>query len=86
MQNILITGLATLALNFKLDKLPVKNEKYRAETAAVSGGVKAVNSSVAVSRLVANPTIFSAVGKDQVGSFILGELQRENVNTEFVLQ
>ena len=26
------------------------------------------------------------MGKDQVGSFILGELQRENVNTEFVLQ
>ena len=30
MQNILITGLATLDLIFKLDKFPVKNEKYRA--------------------------------------------------------
>ena len=63
MQNILITGLATLDLIFKLDKFPVKNEKYRAETAAFSGGGNAGNSSVAVSRLGANTTIFSSVGK-----------------------
>ena len=86
MQDILITGLATLDLVFKMDSLPVQNEKYRAETAIFSGGGNAGNASVAVARLGANSTIFSAVGCDEVGSFILGELKRENVNTEFVLK
>ena len=79
MQDILITGLATLDLIFKMDSFPVKSEKYRAETAMFSGGGNAGNASVAVARLGANSTIFSAVGCDEVGSFILGELKRENV-------
>ncbi len=86
MQDILITGLATLDLIFKMDSFPVKNEKYRAETAMFSGGGNAGNASVAVARLGANATIFSAVGCDEVGSLILGGLKRENVNTEFVLK
>ena len=61
-------------------------KKYRAETAMFSGGGNAGNASVAVARLGANSTIFSAVGCDKVGTFILGELKRENVNTEFVLK
>ena len=85
MRDILITGLTTLDLIFKMENFPDQNEKYRAETAMFSGGGNAGNASVAVARLGANSTIFSAVGKDEVGSFILAKLQRENVNTEFVL-
>ena len=85
MRDILITGLTTLDLIFKIENFPDQNEKYRAETAMFSGGGNAGNASVAVARLGANSTIFSAVGNDEVGSFILAKLQRENVNTEFVL-
>ncbi|MEK9814138.1 MAG: PfkB family carbohydrate kinase, partial [Paracoccaceae bacterium] len=85
MRDILITGLTTLDLIFKMENFPNKNEKYRADTAMLSGGGNAGNASVAVARLGANSTIFSAVGKDDVGSLILAKLQRESVNTEFVL-
>ena len=85
MRDILITGLTTLDLIFKMENFPNKNEKYRADTAMLSGGGNAGNASVAVARLGANSTIFSAVGKDDVGSLILAKLQCENVNTEFVL-
>ena len=85
MRDILITGLTTLDLIFKMKNFPNKNEKYRADTAMLSGGGNAGNASVAVARLGANSTIFSAVGKDDVGSLILAKLQRESVNTEFVL-
>ena len=85
MRDILVTGLTTLDLIFKMENFPDQNEKYRAETAMFSGGGNAGNASVAVARLGANSTIFSAVGNDEVGSFILAKLQRENVNTEFVL-
>ena len=85
MRDILITGLTTLDLIFRMENFPNKNEKYRADTAMLSGGGNAGNASVAVARLGANSTIFSAIGKDDVGSLILAKLQRENVNTEFVL-
>ena len=85
MRDILITGLTTLDLIFKMENFPNKNEKYRADIAMLSGGGNAGNASVAVARLGANSTIFSAIGKDDVGSLILAKLQRENVNTEFVL-
>ena len=81
MRDILITGLTTLDLIFKMENFPDQNEKYRAETAMFSGGGNAGNASVAVARLGANSTIFSAVGKDDIGSLILAKLQRESVNT-----
>ena len=85
MQEILITGLTTLDLIFKMETFPEQNEKYRAETAIFSVGGNA-NASVAVARLGASSTIFSAVGNDEVGTFILDKLKRENVNTEFVFK
>ena len=63
----------------------VQNEKYRA-TLFFFGGFTAVNASTAVVRLGANLTIFSAAGCNEVGTLILGELKRENVNSEFVLK
>ena len=59
MQDILITGLATLDLIFKMDSFPVKSEKYRAETAMFSGGGNAGNASVAVARLGAKSVSYT---------------------------
>ena len=63
----------------------VQNEKYRA-ILLFFGSFTAVNASTAVARLGANLTIFSAAGCNEVGTLILGELKRENVNSEFVLK
>tara|TARA_B100001057_G_scaffold480091_1_gene552540 strand:- start:1502 stop:1786 length:285 start_codon:yes stop_codon:yes gene_type:complete len=85
MKDILVTGLATLDLILKMVSPHVQNKKYIV-ILLFFGGVTAVNASTAVARLGANSTIFSAAERKEVGTLILGELNRENVNSEFVLK
>lgn len=82
MASILVTGLTTLDLIFKVDTLPNKGEKYQATAGVLSGGGNAGNAAVAVARLGGEVSIFSVVGQDEVASLIIDGLQKENVNTQ----
>ncbi len=82
MASILVTGLTTLDLIFKVDTLPNKGEKYQASDGILSGGGNAGNAAVAIARLGGEVSIFSAVGQDDVASLIMDGLQKENVDIE----
>ena len=86
MASILITGLTTLDLIFKLDRLPDSDQKYRANAGSVSGGGNAGNAAVAATRLGGSVSIFSEVVRDEVGKLIMDGLEKENVNTQAVMQ
>jgi sulfofructose kinase len=51
MARVFLTGLAVVDFVFKVDEMPTRAEKYRAETAAIIGGGCAANAAVSVARL-----------------------------------
>ena len=74
---ILVTGLATLDLIFRLEHLPQLGEKYLAIEGLLSGGGNAGNAAVATARLGGKVSIFAAVGQDDVGDLILKGFKRK---------
>lgn len=86
MTKILVTGLATLDLIFRLENLPTIGEKYRAIEGLLSGGGNAGNAAVATARLGGKVNIFSTLGKDDVGDLILKGLQKEGIDTRYAIQ
>ncbi len=84
MTRILLAGVAVADFVFNVDAMPRKAEKYRATSAHICGGGNAANSAVAVSRLGAQAMLAARVGDDFVGDFILGELNRQNVDISLV--
>ncbi len=86
MTSILVTGLATLDLIFRLEHLPQRGEKYLAVEGLLSGGGNAGNAAVATARLGGNVSIFAALGQDDVGDLILKGFQKEGIDTRSVFQ
>lgn len=86
MTRILVTGLATLDLIFALEHLPQLGEKYLAIEGLLSGGGNAGNAAVATARLGGTVSILTALGQDDVGDLILKGLQKEGIDTKFVIQ
>ena len=83
---ILVTGLVTLDLIFRLQHLPKFGEKYLATDGFLSGGGNAGNAAVAAARLGGEVSIFAAVGLDDVGALILKGFQQEGIDTTSVIQ
>ena len=86
MTKILVTGLVTLDLIFRLEHLPKLGEKYLASEGFLSGGGNAGNAAVATARLGGQVSIFAAVGRDDVGALILKGFQHEGIDTRLVIQ
>ena len=86
MTKILVAGLATLDLIFRLDNLPKLGEKYRAIEGLLSGGGNAGNAAVATARLGGKVSIFATLGQDDVGDLILKDFQKEGIDTRSVIQ
>ena len=86
MTKILVAGLATLDLIFRLDNLPKLGEKYRAIEGLLSGGGNAGNAAVATARLGGKVSIFATLGQDDVGDLILKGFQKEGIDTRSVIQ
>ena len=86
MTKILVTGLATLDLIFRLEHLPKLGEKYLATEGFLSGGGNAGNAAVAAARLGGQVSVLAAVGRDDVGALILRGFQQEGIDTRLVIQ
>lgn len=78
---VLVVGVAVVDFVFFVDEFPVGPAKYRANGAAVVGGGCAANAAVAISRLGGEAILASRLGGDSVGETILGDLEREGVDT-----
>ena len=85
MTKILVTGLVTLDLIFRLEHLPKLGEKYLASEGFLSGGGNAGNAAVATARLGGQVSIFAATGRDDVGALILKGFQEEGIDTRLVI-
>ena len=85
MTKILVTGLVTLDLIFRLEHLPKLGEKYLASEGFLSGGGNAGNAAVATARLGGQVSIFAAIGRDDVGALILKGFQEEEIDTRLVI-
>ncbi len=86
MANILVAGVAVIDFVFNVDKMPTRFEKYRATDAVIVGGGCAANAAVAIARLGGEVSLAARLGDDHIADIILADLQKENVNTDFVLQ
>jgi len=84
MANVFVTGIAVVDFVFSVDEMPTQAEKYRANNAAVIGGGCAANAAVAIARLGGQATLAARLGSDQLGDLIVADLQKENVQTQFV--
>ncbi len=82
--NILVVGVAVLDFVFRLDELPRRAEKYRAQSADMVGGGNAANAAVGIARLGASPLLAARLGADAVGDMIIADLVREGVDCTLI--
>ena len=47
MVKVLVTGVSVIDFIFQLERMPKKNEKFKAQNASISGGGVAANAAVA---------------------------------------
>ncbi len=86
MARVIVAGVAVVDFVFNVDDMPVRPEKYRAKDAMIVGGGCAANAAVAIARLGGDAVLAARLGEDQMADLILADLQRENVDIEFVHQ
>ena len=84
MASVFITGMAVVDFVFSVDEMPKQAEKYRADNAVVVGGGCAANAAVAIARLGGQATLATRLGSDQLGDLIVADLEKENVQTQFI--
>jgi sulfofructose kinase len=80
MTHILCVGIATLDQIFAVDEMPDRPEKYRAHDLVVTTGGTAANAAIAIARLEAKVSFFSALGDDPIGDEIVAGLEAEEVD------
>jgi len=84
MAHVFLTGVAVLDFVFTVDEMPARAEKYRAETATITGGGCAANAAVSIARLGGQATLATRLGDDLVGDLILADLKKEGVRTDLI--
>jgi ribokinase len=73
-------------LVLKVDKVPGGGETVLGESYAYIPGGKGANQGVAAARLGADVTFVGRVGEDANGKVLKGNLQKEGINAEFVIE
>ncbi len=86
MTRVLVAGVAVVDLVFRVDEMPRRAEKYRAQDARIVGGGCAANAAVAIARLGGEATLAARLGNDAIAGMIIADLLAENVNIESVHQ
>ncbi|MEM9013180.1 MAG: PfkB family carbohydrate kinase [Pseudomonadota bacterium] len=81
MPTILVCGSAVLDFVFRMDRMPERAEKYRAEAAEIVGGGCAANAAVAIAHLGGTAHLIGRRGEDVVGRMITADLKMEGVDT-----
>nr|XP_025603140.1 uncharacterized protein LOC112695137 isoform X2 [Arachis hypogaea] len=78
-------GMTTVDFLATVDSFPKPDDKVRTTSFKVQGGGNAGNALTCAARLGLKPKLISKVGDDSQGHAILNELQRDAVDTSFVL-
>ncbi|MED6125070.1 hypothetical protein PIB30_065038 [Stylosanthes scabra] len=78
-------GMTTVDFLATVDSFPNPDDKVRTTSFKVQGGGNAGNALTCAARLGLKPKLISKVGDDSQGQAILNELQRDAVDTSFVL-
>lgn len=83
-KSILVIGSANTDMVVKSKKLPLPGETVLGGTFMMNAGGKGANQAVAAARLGGNVTFVAKVGRDIFGKQTLDNLQKENINTDYV--
>jgi ribokinase len=83
--SILVIGSVNMDLVLMSEKVPVGGETVLGESYAYIPGGKGANQGVAAARLGADVTFVGRVGEDANGKELKGNLQKEGINSEFVI-
>lgn len=84
--SILVIGSVNMDLVLISEKVPVGGETVLGESYAYIPGGKGANQGVAAARLGADVTFVGRVGEDANGKELKGNLQKEGINAEFVIE
>ena len=84
MATLLCVGIATLDQIFRVEAMPARAEKYRAQDLTVTGGGTAANAAVAAARLGGRVVFYGTLGDDRTGDDIVAGLMREGVDCSAV--
>jgi ribokinase len=84
--SVLVIGSINMDLVLKSEKVPVGGETILGESYAYIPGGKGANQGVAAARLGADVTFVGRVGEDANGKVLKGNLQKEGINAEFVIE
>ncbi len=81
---IIVIGSANTDMVVKTEVLPLPGETKLGGRFFMNAGGKGANQAVAAARLGGNVIFVSKIGNDIFGKQTLGNLQEENINTDFV--
>ena len=86
MKKIIVLGSMNMDLTILADPFPEKGETVTGSGYAQIPGGKGANQAVAAGRMGSNISFISACGNDEFGDTLIKELNKSNVNTDYVLQ
>lgn len=84
MSEIVVVGSINADQVVVADRRPKKGETIKGIKYSLIPGGKGANQAVAAARLKKNVTIIGCVGNDYLGDFLLNELNKNNVSTQYV--
>jgi ribokinase len=85
-KKIIVVGSYIEALVMDTPRLPVRGETLRGKNFRRTWGGKGSNQAVQASRLGVHTAFVSMIGNDDSGDRILGLMQAEHINTEYVFR
>ena len=87
MSNILVCGLTNIETTIKVDRFPIEYSPVEYKFFGVNSSVSGVGYNIvkALKTLGNDPIFFSIIGDDIYKEIILTDLERDNINSDFVL-
>jgi len=86
MKNICVLGSMNMDLLLRVKKTAQSGETIFAQSLQKAPGGKGANQALAAKRLGANVSLIAKIGKDEHGSFLVKQLEKDQVNTEYIFQ
>jgi sulfofructose kinase len=84
MARVLCVGSSVIDFVFRLDALPTRPDKLRAQDARIVGGGCAANAAVAVARLGGEAWLAARLGDDEIGRMVVAGVEAEGVDCTLV--
>lgn len=82
--DVLVVGSVNMDLNATVETLPLRGQSVRGTSFSTAPGGKGANQAVAAARLGAKVAMIGAVGNDEYGPVLRGNLEREGIDTSAV--